>query len=130
LESASTWWESGPVEPPVDFEQEYDRHSFGGARNYISGLEELWLAIQNKTNRKEFERWIFEALYSSIGAQAEHFWGESHPGAWELPDSASITPERLRKAGEEYLAKRKDDRFQEKIKQLRLSLADRFEQSR
>jgi hypothetical protein len=52
------------VTQPVAFELEEDRYSFAGAGNYINGLEELWLAMSGRANREEYERWVFESLFS------------------------------------------------------------------
>lgn len=129
LDSASAWFVGGePAVQPIDFEQEEERYSFAGARNYISGLEELWLAIQKRANHKEFERWIFEAISNGFTARLECFWGELHEGAPELRSPGLSPSEELKKATEVYIAKQKDGRFQERRMQLLLKLAGRFEQ--
>lgn len=136
LESAAAWFGgTDAVVEPVDFALEEEKHSFAGAGNYVSGLEELWLAIRNKADRKEFERWIFHAAYNCAMADLGQLWAKLHPELWSRSSKvvAAAGNDSLNKQdslllAREYLAMRADGRLRARRAQIWLDVAERIEQ--
>ncbi|PTL76854.1 hypothetical protein DAT35_47110 [Vitiosangium sp. GDMCC 1.1324] len=135
LEGAAAWFGgTDAVVEPVDFASEAEKHSFAGAGNYVSGLEDLWLAISRKAERKEFERWIFDAAYDCAMADLGQLWAKLHPEDWSRSSQAfaaaggRLDKQNLPVLTRVYLAMRADERLRARRVQIWLDVADRIEQ--
>jgi hypothetical protein len=138
-EAVNCFGGAGAVAQPADFEFEEERYSFAGAGNYIDGLEELWLAMRDRSNREQFEQWVVRVFYSCLVAELEHLWAKSHPEDWARSSQVigghivdgklkSLSGQDLLVLTNEFLNKREDEQLRDRRVQFWTDIADRIDQ--
>jgi hypothetical protein len=123
---------------PVNFCEEEDRHTFPGAANFISAVEDFWIAL-GEASSQLFVRHVVASLSGVVMAEFAVRQASKDPLQWlkrqemvrrisAASEKGESDPDSRRWLVRAYLMRRKDPWWYEQLAELWLRVADMLEE--